>query len=168
MTQDSRVCSRDWEFPSSLSPSAEPPGPDLCFLLRAGENTQPSMLTQHQCHPGDSWRTRSVTRDWLLCLGMATSHLMATLNAEGSSKTRAMLGWCGFFADGTGLPVDGMGRWLVHEDSQDPWGGRLSPDVGTQKQETWVALMPHAHEQAGCIALHSAGSCSAHGWPGPA
>lgn len=40
-------------------------------------------------------------------------------------------------------------------------------DVGTQKQETCVALMTHAHELPGRIALHSPGSCHTLGWLGP-
>lgn len=81
----STVCSRDGELLSPPSLPAEPPCPHLCFLLRAGENSQPLTLTQHYCHPGDSQRASLATRDWLLCLRMATSHLMAALNTAGSS-----------------------------------------------------------------------------------
>lgn len=59
-----------------------------------------------------------------------------------------------------------MGKCLVPEDYQDPRGGRFSPDVGTQKQEMCVALVPHAHDLAGPITLHSAGSCHTLGWLG--
>lgn len=58
----------------------------------------------------------------------------------------------------------GMGNCLFHEDNQ---GDRFSPDVGTQKQKMCVPPMPHAHGLAGWIALHSPGSCHAHGWLGP-
>lgn len=159
----STVCSRDWEFPSSPSPSAETPGPDLCFLLRAGENTQPSMLTQHQCHPGDSWRTRSVTRDW-------DGHQSLDGNSECrrvlQHQSHAGMVWA-FLLMALGRQWMGTGKCLVHKDKQDPRGGRFSLDGGIQKPEMCVALMPHAHELAGQIALHSPGSCHTLGWLGP-
>lgn len=122
----STVCSRGWEFPSPLSPPAEPPSPDLCFLLTSGENTQPSTLTQHQCHPGDSQRASLVTRDSLLYLGTATSPLMAALNPAGSSGNslcpkRSHAGMACAFADRTGQLEDGDGKMAGSRGGPTGW-----------------------------------------------
>lgn len=82
-------------------------------------------------------------------------------------QTHAGMVWA-FLLMALGSQWMGMGKCLlVPEDNQNPWGGRFSPDGGTQKQEMCVALMPRAHELAGWIVLHSPGSCHALGWLGP-
>lgn len=72
-------------------------------------------LTQHQCHPGDSQRASLVTRDSLLCLAMATSHMMAALNPAGSSgnslcpeQSHTGMAWA--FADHAGQLGDKDGK----------------------------------------------------------
>lgn len=127
-------------------------------------------MKQQQCHPGDSQRGSLDTRDLLLCLGMATSHLMAALNLAWSfgnclcpKQSHSGMAWA--FGNHTEQPVDGDGKM------PGPQDGRFQPlcwASRSQRQDTCMTLTLHAGDAAGQITYSSLcwkPPCSQLAWP---